>query len=294
MAVPAGGVFDRHAELVACLQAGPGEAARQEAGHTAPAGPPPRWRLRTIRASLPWLAGYSLSGVWRVMRRGKLRLRSARVQHYSPDPAYAPKVQTLLAGLQWAARQPERVTLVFLDEMGYHRWPAPAPDWTPASPTPAPQALRGGPNNQQWRIIGALNAVTGQTTYADGYIAGRKQLIAFYRRLAATYPAADVIYVVQDNWSIHKHPDVLAAVAALGRIELIWLPTYAPWLNPIEKLWRWLREAVLKLHRLADDWKGLRQRVQGFLDQFATGSEDLLRYVGLQGAGQLAQALKAA
>ena len=28
------------------------------------------------------------------------------------------------------------------------------------------------------------------------------------------------------------------------RIEPVWLPTYAPWLNPIEKLWRWLRQEV--------------------------------------------------
>jgi transposase len=294
MAARAGGVFDRQAELVACLQAGPGPAARQEAAQSASAGPPPRWRLRTIRASLSWLQGYSLSGVWRLLRRYKLCLRSARVQHYSPDPEYISKVQTLLASLQEAAAQPERVTLVFLDEMGYHRWPAPASDWTLPAPAPAPYAQRGGANNQQWRIIGALNACTGQTTYYDAYIAGRKQLIMFYQQLAAAYPAAEVIYVVQDNWSIHKHPDVLAAVAALGRIQLIWLPTYAPWLNPIEKLWRWLREAVLKLHRLADDWKQLRQRVQGFLEQFADGSEALLRYVGLQGEGCLAQALQVA
>jgi len=44
------------------------------------------------------------------------------------------------------------------------------------------------------------------------------------------------------------------------RIEPVWWPTYAPWLNPIEKLWRWLRQEVRKMHRLADDWDTLRQR----------------------------------
>jgi transposase len=70
------------------------------------------------------------------------------------------------------------------------------------------------------------------------------------------------------------------------------LPTYAPWLNPIEKLWRWLRQDVLKRHRLAGDWPSLRGRVNQFLGQFATGSQDLLRYVGLLGKGKLAQALQ--
>jgi hypothetical protein len=72
------------------------------------------------------------------------------------------------------------------------------------------------------------------------------------------------------------------------------LPTSAPWLNPIEKLWRWLRQDVLKMHRLAAPWSELRQRVSLFLDQFADGSTELLRYVGLAGEGKLSQAILAA
>ena len=151
-------------------------------------------------------------------------------------------------------------------------------------------APRAG-TNQQWRTIGALNAVTGQVTYLDGYIVGRQQVIQFYRQLAHTYPAADWLYVIQDNWNIHTHPDVLTALARVPRINPVWLPTYAPWLNPIEKLWRWLRQDVLKMHRWVEDWPQVKQRVHDFLDQFAQGSPDLLRYVGLKGKGKLAAVL---
>jgi hypothetical protein len=96
-------------------------------------------------------------------------------------------------------------------------------------------------NNQQWRTIGALNAMTGQVNYLDGYLVGRQQVRAFYPQLDRAYPAADLLYVLQDNGNIHPHPDVLATVARYPRIKLVWLPTSAPWLNPIEKLWRWLR-----------------------------------------------------
>ena len=130
--------------------------------------------------------------------------------------------------------------------------------------------------------------------YLDNYVVGRKQVIAFYGRLNQIYAQARHIYVIQDNWSIHQHPDVVTALAKFPRLEPIWLPTYAPWLNPIEKLWRWLRQDVLKLHRLAGDWPALRQRVRAFLDQFAAGSHDVLRYVGLLGEGRLAQALRVA
>lgn len=46
---------------------------------------------------------------------------------------------------------------------------------------------------------------------------------------------------------------------------------------------------MLKLHRLAEDWRAVRERVRQFLDQFAHGSQRLLEYVGLLGNCQLAR-----
>lgn len=246
----AGGVFDRRDELEARLKQGPGEEARQAAGLSPEAPPPSRWTLSTIRATFPWLEGYSLSGVWNVLRRAKLELRSARVQMYSPDLAYADKFAHLLACLREAALSPSEVVLLFMDEMGFYRWPHPGTDWMSAAPQPA-QVAACADNNRQWRIIGVMNALSGQANYLDNYIVGRKQLITMYHQIDTLYPDARCIYVAQDNWSIHSHDDVLAALSSLPRIQPVWLPTYSPWLNPIEKLWRWLRQSVLRLHRLA-------------------------------------------
>jgi transposase len=58
------------------------------------------------------------------------------------------------------------------------------------------------------------------------------------------------------------------------------LPTYALWLNPIEKLWRKPKQEVLHLHTLSNDGKALRKS-EVFLDQYRSGSPQLLRYVGL-------------
>jgi DDE superfamily endonuclease len=291
MAASIGCVFDRSDELLDHLQHAPGEEARQFLAPT-PDGPAPsRWTLRGIRATFPWLRGYSLSGVWRLLQRHGLHIRAAQVRQHSPDPAYVAKRDHLLACLREAAAHPDQVVLVFLDEMGYYRWPAEGRTWGAAAPEPAPMAERAGPNNKQWRVIGALNALSGRVDYLDAYIVGRAKLIEFYHQLGGAYPDARRIYVVQDNWSIHQHPEVQAALADLPRIEPVWLPTYAPWLNPIEKLWRWLREQVLTLHRLAGDWQMLRERVNAFLDQFAQEAEVLLQYVGLRGKGKLAQAI---
>jgi hypothetical protein len=99
MAVRGGGIFEQRAAVLARLREGPGEQARQVVA-VAPSGPAPsRWTLRTIRATVDWLQPYSLSGVWRVLTGLDLRLRSAQVQQYSPDPEYAAKEARLHACL---------------------------------------------------------------------------------------------------------------------------------------------------------------------------------------------------
>lgn len=275
------------AEIMECLRGGPADAARQAKGFRPQVPPPTRWELGTIRATLDWLGGYSLSGVWYLLKRCGLKVRSAGVQQHSPDPDYGKKVFRLKKCLRQAARQPRSVAALFLDEFGYTGWPEPGRDWGLTTPI----AARSDNNNQQWRTIGALNALTGRVSYLDNYRIGRRQLIQFYKQLDHDYHRMQVVYVIQDNWSVHQPPEVMQALAAYPRLQVVWLPTDAPGLNPIEKLWRWIRQDILKLHRLAEDWAELRHRVRLFLDQFEHRSCDLLRYVGLLGDGLLAKTI---
>ncbi len=109
MAGSIGGPFDRTDELQERLQQAPGTEAQQELAATAAGPAPSRWTLRAIRATFRWLTGYTLSGVWRVLRRAKLKLRHGRLQQYSPDPHYAAKVSHILHCLREAATRPEAV-----------------------------------------------------------------------------------------------------------------------------------------------------------------------------------------
>ncbi len=53
------------------------------------------------------------------------------------------------------------------------------------------------------------------------------------------------LYVTWDNASTHQDNEIEAVVrGAAGRLVLLYLPTYSPWLNPIEMLWRHFRREV--------------------------------------------------
>ena len=241
---------------------------------------PSRWSLAHARRAITALHQYSLSGVWHLLRAWGLRYKRGRSYVHSPDPEYDNKCQRINEALDEAEAAPGRVIALYLDELTYYRQPSVASDWAGCGSRHQPLARYSYAANRRSRVVGALNALTGEVNYHQAAHIGVRELRAFYAQLREAYPQAAVIYAVQDNWPIHFEARVVAAAHEAG-ITLLRLPTYAPWLNPIEKLWRKLKQEVLHLHRLGNEWETLKQRVVTFLDGFARGSTQLLRYVGL-------------
>jgi hypothetical protein len=238
-----------------------------------------------------------------VLAASGLRHKRGRDHLHSPDPYYQEKLARLELLRTHVEATPLSATFLYLDELTYYRQPSLAAGYAPAG-SAAPHAERSVKSNTATRIVGALDAHTGQVIAHQHSRIGVPALIRFYRALVDVYPGRR-LYVVVDNWPVHFHPDVLAALEPQTSpfpffrprswsdvpsprakrlnlpIQLVQLPTYAPWANPIEQLWRKLKQDVLHLHRLADDLPALRSLVLAFLARFADPAPDLLRYVGL-------------
>jgi hypothetical protein len=264
-----------------------------------------RWSLELIAQACPWLGLNTASGVWQALERLGISYKRGRYCIYSPDRYYEDKRSQLQLHLLRAYYEPERYVFIYLDEFSYYRQPTLAEAYELKGHF-QPRAWLSHQSDNHFRLIGGLNALTGQVTYRQHSKIDLSQMSAFYAALQADYPDAEEIYGGLDNWPIHFHPDVLArlqpqtfwpqapkmppkwptepgpkAIHDNLPIRLLPLPTYASWLNPIEKLWRWLNQEVLHLHPFCDDWPALKRAVASFLDQFRLGSLDLLRYVGL-------------
>ncbi len=238
-----------------------------------------RWRLQDVGRAIAWLDGVSEAGVYKVLKRLGFSRKRALNFIQSPDPEYHAKWWAILHAYQETLERPDEVVFLFQDELTYYRQPSQAPAYHRRGKG-QPRARQEPRGNTSTRVAAVLNGVTGRVTYIQRSKVGVAALVLFYEQIRAAYPEAKVIYLVQDNWPVHKLPEVLQA-AAEQRLTLLFLPTYATWLNPIEKLWRWLKQEVLHLHELAHDLPRLRQEVCAFLDQFGGGSDALLRYVGL-------------
>lgn len=103
-------------------------------------------------------------------------------------------------------------------------------------PTPHQQKTHYG--------IGGVNYHTGESLVIFRRRKRRREIAEFLRCLLDKHPT-ETIFVAWDNASTHQDNEVEAVVrAAAGRLVLMYLPTYSPWLNPTEMLWRHFRREV--------------------------------------------------
>ncbi len=129
----------------------------------------------------------------------------------------------------------------YADEFNVSWLPTLRAMWSPKGqqvmiPTPPQATRRYG--------IGGVNYHTGQAVVIFRKHKRRLQIAEFLRALLEKHPQ-ETIYVAWDNANTHQADAVEAVVQeAQGRLVLLYLPTYSPWLNPIEMLWRHFRREV--------------------------------------------------
>lgn len=137
--------------------------------------------------------------------------------------------------------------LVYIDEAHFHQdldlgysWSLKGvPQWVKSS-SPGLSA--------KMNYYGAYDYARGQCFLWHNGRFNSDNTIAFFQALADWLDSAgQTIYVILDGAPWHRSKKVAAAAAQLG-FTLVRLPAYSPDLNPIEGLWKWMREEITQLH----------------------------------------------
>jgi hypothetical protein len=150
--------------------------------------------------------------VSKTLKHFRLRYKRGRESLHSPDPSYALKLAYVKAATAQAHADPVGCVLLYQDELTYYRRPSLAYDYAP-SPSKRPAAPAGRTTNKARRIAGSLDVRTGQFFALQRRRFDRHALLDYYRQLEAAYPHAKRIFIVQDNWPVHFHPDILLTLA---------------------------------------------------------------------------------
>ena len=143
-------------------------------------------------------------------------------------------------------------------------------------PTPAQPTRRYG--------LGAVNYHTGETVVLVRRRKRRREVAELLDALLARHPT-ETIYVAWDNATTHFDQDVEAVVrGAAGRLVLLYLPTYSPWLNPIEMLWRHFRREVTHCE-LFTSIAALAEASMDFFRRYNRTPERVLSIIGAHPSG---------
>ncbi len=127
--------------------------------------------------------------------------------------------------------------------------------------------------------LGAVNYHTGETIVIFRRRKRRCEVAELLEALLDKHPS-ETIYVAWDNCNTHEDDEIEAVLrAACGRLILLYLPTYSPWLNPIEMLWRHFRREVTHCE-LFVSLKALLQAAQDFFDRYNRMPDQVLSIIG--------------
>jgi transposase len=136
-----------------------------------------------------------------------------------------------------------QVRIIYLDEAHIHQDMDLGYTWAPTG-EPAWRKSISPALAKRINWYGAYDFTAGQALiWHEGKCNG-ENTIQFLRRLKRWLPESECqVVIIWDGASYHRSKIVQAEAAQLN-FELLTLPGYSPDLNPIEGLWKWMREEV--------------------------------------------------
>jgi transposase len=215
-----------------------------------------RWSCATLAATLQAKHGIAVSAetVRRWLHEIGWVWKRAKLVAKDDDPHRIER----LARIRFAhAHLQAHEIMVFADELDIHLLPKVGAAWMRQG-TQAEIMTPG--KNEKYYLAGALHLATGTVLYCLGPRKNNGLFRELLTLLDHTYPAQQItrIYVVVDNYCIHKAKAVEQWVASHPRFELLWLPTYCPRANPIERVFGDVHDKCTRNHKR----KRLRDLVQ--------------------------------
>jgi hypothetical protein len=131
--------------------------------------------------------------------------------------------------------EPSLRIVLFADAVHPTHAARPVGCWAPKQDKLAIEHTSG---RERINIHGAINLESGQTWMIDVQTVDAASTITLLEAIEALYPLMMLIHVFLDNARYHHAKLVQQWLARPGcRIELHFIPSYCPHLNPIERLW---------------------------------------------------------
>jgi len=182
---------------------------------------------------------YSNSGMRDLLHRIGYEHKKPKLVPGNPDL----EAQEIFVGQYEAFMEskPNDVAVVFIDAVHPEHNTVAAYGWIKRGQT---RELKTNSGRQRLNLHGAINAETHEVTVIESETVDSYSTITLLSAIENKYPAASAIKVILDNAKYH-YSDLVKEYLETSRVELVFLPSYSPNLNLIERLWKFFKEKVL-------------------------------------------------
>jgi putative transposase len=120
-------------------------------------------------------------------------------------------------------------------------------------------------------LFAALNVLDGAVIAQCKPHHRHQEFLAFLRHIEANVPAQLDVHLVVDNYATHKHPKVRAWLARRPRWHIHFTPTYASWLNQVERFVAHITQRVIRRGSF-DSTADLIKKIDHFIRTHNTNS----------------------
>jgi putative transposase len=95
-------------------------------------------------------------------------------------------------------------------------------------------------------LFAALNVLDGSVIAQCKPRHRHHEFLSFLNHLDHNVPAALEVHLIADNYATHKHPRVKAWLARHPRFHIHYTPTYASWLNQVERWFALITQQAIR------------------------------------------------
>lgn len=117
-------------------------------------------------------------------------------------------------------------------------------------------------------LSGTIDIVSHNIVIQEDQTLNSESTIRFFKKIEDAYPCKRRIYVFCDNAPYYKNKMVKQYLET-SKIELRFLPPYSPNLNPIERLWKWMKERVV-YNTYYEHFEDFKAAIIGFFAALST------------------------
>ena len=137
-----------------------------------------------------------------------------------------------------------------------------------------PEIFTNGGRLRQ-HLVGAVAPLEGKVHVAFSDTLKATQFQHFLEGLLSRYSSAEKILLVLDNARAHHSKELVPFLEAhKNKLELLFLPSYCPDLNPMEWFWKLLRKQVTH-NTFFDTFKKLQRALIKFIRKFKLPSIEI-------------------